>query len=177
MEEYRSLAPPAGVKVFRFQAPLYYANKEVFLRNLYRAVGVEPFAELTRRRKDEKKAAALTLKHQEANGAKANGEAAVRLQAELDFHAIVLDCSAVPFVDSSGVSTLRGTLKEYKDIGVSVILANCNTPVIDAMKGAQIFGKNDKDMSSMLFYTVHAAVLHANASFTESQSSPGDSEV
>lgn len=160
------------MKVFRFQAPLYYANKDVFLRSLHRAVGVEPFAELTRRRKDEKKAAALSLKHQEANG-----EAAVRLQAELDFHAIVLDCSAVPFVDSSGVSTLKVTLKEYKDIGVSVILASCNAPVIDAMKGAQIFGENDKDVSGVLFHTVHAAVLHANASFPESGSSPGDSEV
>lgn len=165
------------MQVFRFQAPLYYANKDVFLKSLYRAVGVEPFLELTRRRKNQKKAAALSLKQEKANGAKSNGEAVVTLQAELDFHTIVLDCSAVPFVDSSGTSTLKGLLKEYKDIGVSVLFCGCNPSVIDAMKKAQLFGKNDNDVRSLLFHTVHAAVLHANASFTGAQSSLEDSAV
>lgn len=178
VEEYKNLAPPPGVQVFRFQAPLYYANKDVFLKSLYRAVGVEPFLELTRRKKNQKKAAAaLSLKEEKTNGAKSNGETVVSLQAELRFHTIVLDCSAVPFVDSSGTSSLKGLLKEYKDIGVSVIFCGCNTSIIDAMKKAQIFGKNDKDMSSLLFYTVHAAVLHANSSFIEAQSSLEDSQV
>lgn len=174
VEEYRNLTPPPGVRVFRFQAPLYYANKDVFLRRLYGAVGVEPFAELTRRKKEQKKAASLSLK---ANGAKANGEAAVNLRTALEFHTVVLDLSAVPFVDSSGVSTLKGTLKEYGDVGVGVLLASCNASVIDAMREAHMFGKNDRDMSGLLFHTVHAAVLHANASFAESQGSLGDSEV
>lgn len=177
VEEYRNLTPPPGVRVFRFQAPLYYANKDVFLKSLYRAVGVEPFLELTRRRKEQKKAAALALKQEAANGAKSNGEAVVQVRAELQFHTIVLDCSAVPFVDSSGMSTVKGLLKEYRDIGVSVIFSGANTSVIDAMKKAQVFGKNDKDMSSLLFYTVHAAVLHASASFLEEQSGLVDSEV
>lgn len=138
---------------------------------------MEPFAELTRRKKEEKKAASLSLKHQKANGAQTNGEAAVKLKTELEFHTVVLDLSAVPLVDSSGVSTVTGALKEYRDIGVSVLLASCNTPVVDAMREAQMFGKDDKDMSGLLFHTVHAAVLHANASFAESQSGPGDSEV
>lgn len=163
--------------MFRFQAPLYYANKDVFLRSLYRTVGVEPFAELTRRKKEEKKAASLSPKRQKANGAQTNGEAAVKVQTQLEFHTVVLDLSAVPFVDSSGVSTLKGTLKEYQDIGVGVLLASCNASLIDAMQQAQMFGKKDKDVGGLLFHTVHAAVLHANASFAESRSSLGDSEV
>lgn len=119
----------------------------------------------------------MSLKAQNANGAQANGEAVVTLKTELEFHTVVLDLSAVPFVDSSGVGTVQATLKEYEDVGVSVLLASCNTPVLDAMQKAQVFGKNDKDMSSLLFYTVHAAVLHANASFAESQLSLGGSEV
>lgn len=176
MEEYRNLTPPPGVQVFRFQAPLYYANKDVFLKSLYRAVGVEPFLELTRRKKTQKKAA-LTLKQEKANGAQSNGEAAVSLKVALEFHTIVLDCSAVPFVDSSGVGTVKALLKEYRDIGVGVVFSGCNAAVIDALKEAQVFGKNDKDMSSLLFYTVHAAVLHANALFTEAQSSLEESVV
>lgn len=177
VEEYRNLTPPPGVKVFRFQAPLYYANKDVFLKSLYRAVGVEPFLELMRRKKNQKKAAALSLKEEKANGAKTNRKAVVTMASELEFHTVVLDCSAVSFIDSSGMSTVKGLLKEYRDIDVSVIFSGCNASVIDAMRKAQVFGKNDKDMSSLLFYTVHAAVLHANASFTEAQSSLEDAEV
>uniref|UniRef100_A0A667WNC6 Sulfate transporter n=1 Tax=Myripristis murdjan TaxID=586833 RepID=A0A667WNC6_9TELE len=162
MEEYKNLTPPSRVHVFRFQSPLYYANKDSFLKSLYRAVGVEPFLELTRRKKAEK---ARDMAAKQANAAehKNNGKVSTGLvHRELDFHTIVLDCSAIPFIDTTGMATFKGLVKDYKEIGVSVLLANCNTSVIDALKKGAFFGKNDRDMASLLFYTVHAAVLHAN---------------
>lgn len=168
--------PPPRVQVFRFQAPLYYANKDLFLKSLYNAVGVEPFLEMTKRKKDEKKAKEMSLKQAKANGDKTNGEVVIGLvERELDFHTIVLDCSAVPFIDSTGMATFKGLVKEYKEIGVSVLLANCNTSVIDTLQKAQFFGKNDKDMSSLLFHTVHAAVLHATSTLAAAESRPEDS--
>ncbi|XP_019937167.2 sulfate anion transporter 1 isoform X1 [Paralichthys olivaceus] len=164
MDEYKDLVPPPGVQVFRFQAPLYYANKDSFLKSLYRAVGVEPFLEVTRRRKAEKKAKEMFLKQANPNGEKNNGEVVIGLvQRELEFHTIVLDCSAIPFIDSAGLGTFKGLVEEYKEIGVSLLLASCNTSVIDTLRKGQFFGKNDKDMSSSLFHTVHAAVLSANS--------------
>ncbi|XP_073334135.1 sulfate anion transporter 1 [Pagrus major] len=178
MDEYKDLTPPPRVQVFRFQAPLYYANKDSFLKSLYKAVGVEPFLEMTKRRKVEKKAKEMSSKQTKANGDKNNGEAVIRLvQRELDFHTIVLDCSAMPFIDSTGMATFKGLVKEYKEIKVSVLLANCNTSVIDLLQKGQFFGKNDQDMSSMLFHTVHAAVLHANSTFAAAESRSEDSVV
>lgn len=178
MEEYKNLIPLPQVKVFRFQAPLYYANKESFLKSLYNAVGVEPFLELTKRRKAEKKAKEMSLKQAKANGDRSNGEIAAGLvQRELDFHTIVLDCSAIPFIDSTGTATFQVLLKEYKEIGVSVLLANCSTTVIDTLQKAQFFGKNGTNMSSLLFHTVHSAVLHANSRSAAAESRPEDSEV
>ncbi|XP_051268920.1 sulfate anion transporter 1 [Dicentrarchus labrax] len=168
MDEYKNLLPPPRVQVFRFQAPLYYANKDSFLKSLYKAVGVEPFLEMTIRRKAEKKAKDMSSKQAKANGDKNNGEVTIG-SVELDFHTIVLDCSAIPFIDSTGMATFKGLVKEYKEIGVSVVLANCNTLVIDTLQKGQFFGKNDKDMSSMLFYTVHAAVLYANSTFAAAE--------
>lgn len=166
LDEYKNLMPPPRVHVFRFQAPLYYANKELFLKSLYKAVGVEPFLEMTKRKKAMKKAKAISMKHAKTNGEKNNGEVVIGLvERELDFHTIVLDCSAIPFIDSTGMASFKGLVKEYKEIGVSVLLANCNTSVIDNLQKAQFFGKNGKDMSSMLFHTVDAAVLHANTTF------------
>lgn len=157
---------------------MYYANKDLLLKSLYKAVGVEPFSEMTKRRKDEKKAKELSLKHAKANGDKTNGEVVVGLvKRELDFHTIVLDCSAIPFIDSTGMATFKEVVKEYEEIGVSVLLAGCSTSVIDTLQKAQFFGKNDKDMSSLLFHTVHAAVLHANSTFAAAESRPEDTVV
>ncbi|KAM6902152.1 sulfate anion transporter 1 [Xenentodon cancila] len=161
-EEYTNLTPPPRVHIFRFQAPLYYANKDAFLKSLYKAVGVEPFLELTKRRKAEKKAKGMSVKQAKVNGEKHGELYAGLIQRALAFHTIVLDCSAMPFMDSTGMATFKGLVKEYKEIGVSVLFACCNTSIIDTLQKGQLFGKNGKDMSSLLFHTVHAAVLHAN---------------
>uniref|UniRef100_UPI003AADC534 sulfate anion transporter 1 n=1 Tax=Centroberyx gerrardi TaxID=166262 RepID=UPI003AADC534 len=178
MEEYKNLAPPPQVQVFRFQAPLYYANKDSFLKSLYKAVGVEPFLELTHRRKAEKKAKDMAAKLAKAGADKNNGEVSIGLvQRQLDFHTIVLDCSAIPFIDSTGMATFKGLVKDYKEVGVSVLLAGCNTSVIDALRRGAFFGKNDRDMGSLLFYTVHAAVLHANSRAAAVERTSDDSVV
>uniref|UniRef100_UPI0037E77984 sulfate anion transporter 1 n=1 Tax=Semicossyphus pulcher TaxID=241346 RepID=UPI0037E77984 len=178
MEEYKNLQPPPRVQVFRFQAPLYYANKDSFLKSLYKAVGVEPFLELTKRKKAEKKAKELSLKQAKTNGDKNNGEVIVGLvQRELDFHTIVLECSAIPFIDSTGMATFKMLVREYKEIRVNVTFANCNTSVIDTLQKGQFFGQHDEDMSGMLFHTVHSAVLHANSTFAAEESRSVDSVV
>lgn len=166
VEEYKNLLPPSRVLVFRYQAPLYYANKDAFLKALYKRVRVEPFLELTRRKKEEKKA------KMSASGDITNGEVVVGLvQRELDFHSVVLDCSAVPFIDSAGTGTFKALVKEYGDIGISVCLASCNTSVIDTLRKGDFFGKNDQNMSKLLFHTVHAAVEYALASKTAERES------
>lgn len=175
MDEYKNLMPPPRVQVFRFQAPLYFANKDSFLKSLYKAVGVEPFLELTKRRKAEKKAKEISSKQGKANGETNNGEVVIGLV--LEFHTIVLDCSAIPFIDSAGMATFNRLVKEYKEIGVSVLLASCNTSVIDTLQKGQFFGKNDKDMSSLLFHTVHTAVLYAKNTHAAAESRSEDSGV
>ncbi|XP_072311339.1 sulfate anion transporter 1 [Eucyclogobius newberryi] len=161
VDEYKDLLPPARVCVLRYQAPLYYANKDAFLKALYRRVGVEPFLELTRRRKQQKKA---KLSPKNANGDQNAGEVVLGLiRGELDFHTVVLDCSAVPFVDSAGAAALKTAVKEYGDIGVGVFLASCNTSVIDALRNGGFFGESDRRMSQLLFHTVHGAVERAVA--------------
>lgn len=145
---------------------------------LYKAVGVEPFLELTKRRKAEKKGKDMSKKQAKTNGEKLNCNIFIGLvQRELEFHTIVLDCSAIPFIDSTGMATFKGLVKEYKEIGVSVLLASCNTPVIDVLLKGQFFGKNNKDMSNFLFYSVHAAVLYANRASAAAESKLEDSTM
>ncbi|XP_051955356.1 sulfate anion transporter 1-like [Xyrauchen texanus] len=161
MEEYDDLLPVPKVKIFRFQAPLFYANKDFFLKSLYKAIDLEPFLEITRRRKLEKKAREKSAK--KTNGLEqTNGDVSINLiSKEFDFHTIILDCSPISLIDTTGVSTLIMVLKDFKEVGVSVILACCNTTVIDSLRRGSFFGAGEKDMERLSFHTVHSAVCFA----------------
>uniref|UniRef100_A0A8C5HAB0 Sulfate anion transporter 1-like n=1 Tax=Gouania willdenowi TaxID=441366 RepID=A0A8C5HAB0_GOUWI len=131
LEDYKNLMPPPGVEVFRFQAPLYYANKNVFLKNLYKAVGVEPFWSSPKRRKAEKR-------------------------PKKCFH-------GKPRKTEKNSTEMW--LRKF-ELCVSVLLACCNTAVIDKL----LKGEN-KDIGSLIFHTVHAAVQHANSTASVAESS------
>ncbi|XP_056587114.1 sulfate anion transporter 1 [Triplophysa dalaica] len=157
MGEYENLSPVPKVKIFRFQAPLFYANKDIFLKSLYKAVGLDPFSEMTRRRKLEKKAREKALKKGDGVD-QTKGDISINLiSKELDFHTIVWDCSSISFIDTTGVSTLKMALKDYNNIGVNVILACCNTSVIDSLAKSSFFGPADQDMARLSFHTVHSS--------------------
>ncbi|XP_049322336.1 sulfate anion transporter 1 [Astyanax mexicanus] len=160
MDDYSHLVSVPKIKIFRFQAPLYYANKEFFLKSLYKAVGLEPFLEKTRRKKMEKKAKERAAK--KTMGDNDNGDVSIGLIApELDFHTIILDCSSMSFIDTTGITTFKGLLKDYKEIGVSIILACCNTNVIDSLRKGSFFGPDDKEMYTLSFHTIQSAVSFA----------------
>ncbi|XP_048876325.1 sulfate anion transporter 1 isoform X1 [Brienomyrus brachyistius] len=175
IKEYSDLLTLPKVKIFRFQAPLYYANKEFFLKSLYKAVDLEPFLELTKMKKAEKKMKALANKQAERKSSnKTNGDIALGLVSrELAFHTLVLDCSSIPFIDTTGMLTLKGVVKDYNGVGVQVVLACCNPTVIDSLKRGSFFGAADKDIHNLFFHTVHSAVLSAQDRAT----AVGDSSV
>ncbi len=161
MEEYDNLSPVPKVKIFRFQAPLFYANKDFFLKSLYKATDLEPFLEITRRRKLEKKAREKAAKKIDRVD-ETNGDVSVSLISKnIDLHTIILDCSCISTIDTAGVSTFKMVLKDYKGVGVNVILACCNTPVIDSLRRRSFFGADDKDMDQLSFHTIHNAVCFA----------------
>ncbi|XP_066502074.1 sulfate anion transporter 1 [Hoplias malabaricus] len=165
MSDYNHLEIIPKVKIFRFQAPLYYANKDFFLKSLYKAVGLEPFLEKSRRRK--------LVKRSKENAAKKanneNGDVTIGLIVnELDFHTIILDCSSIPFIDTTGMNTFKALLKDYKEVGVNVILACCSTKVIDSLGRGSFFGPDDKEMHRLSFHTVHSAVSFATCNAPES---------
>lgn len=162
--EYENLLLVPKVKILRFQAPLYYANKDFFVKSLYKAVGLEPLLELNKRRKAEKRAKVQAAK-QAKNSDNINGNvAAVLVFRDPDFHTIILDCSSMPFIDTPGMLTLKMVIKDYKEVGVRVLLACCNPPVIDALKRGSVFGPGHKEMDNLTFHSVHGAILFAHNS-------------
>uniref|UniRef100_A0A8C3XL24 Sulfate transporter n=1 Tax=Chelydra serpentina TaxID=8475 RepID=A0A8C3XL24_CHESE len=158
--EYESLCPVPNAKIFRFEAPLYYANKDFFLKSLYRMTGLDPTLEAAKRKKNEKK-------QKEGNrGTIVKGldqaDTALHLVPnQVDFQTIIIDCSSVTFLDTAGIITLKEILNDYTELKIAVLLACCNPSVIDSLKRAGYFGKDCKKMHELLFYSIHGAVQFA----------------
>ncbi|XP_056429485.1 prestin isoform X1 [Hyla sarda] len=73
-------------------------------------------------------------------------------------HSIILDFTPVNFIDSVGVKTLKSIIKEYKEIGVDILLSGCNGLVVQDLTRLNFFDQSIR--KDILFYSVHDAVIH-----------------
>lgn len=152
---YRDLQTKSGVCIFRFEAPIYYANKESFKGMLYKQTGINPLWEMAAKRKVEKQ----KLRDKKANSDGNPAEASVQLVTQpLEFHTIVIDCCAVQFLDTAGIHTLKEVHKDYEELGIQILLAQCSPSVRDSLYRGDYIKKGEK---TFLFHSVHEAVEYA----------------
>lgn len=162
LRKYKNLQHLPGIKIFRFEAPLYYANKEIFKKSLYKLTGINPTLVILARKKAEKKTN-LELKQQPIvhSLSVAMSEVTQRLSCqEFDIHTIIIDCSVIQFLDTAGIATMKEVFKDYKEIGILVLLSNCNASVIDSLCNVEYFDKGYTN--GLFFYSIHDAVKFAS---------------
>lgn len=170
MASYHGLQTHPGVAVYRYEAPIYYANQSLFKKSLYRSLGIDPVKEKARRRKLEKKMRkqqekVTTVKSEKremvGKGDETEEGAAVNLMLENKGSSIVrsfvIDCSGILFVDTAGVNALKEVRKDYGELGINVVLAQCNTSVLDALQRGGYYPENEGE-SKMIFFTIADAV-------------------
>ncbi|XP_076992293.1 sulfate anion transporter 1 [Tamandua tetradactyla] len=150
--EFEGLVPEPGVRVFRFGGPLHYANRDFFLRSLYSLTGL-----------DAGRAAARTRGPGAGQGAPPTAPAL--LPAAAGFHAVVVDCTPLLFLDAAGLATLRELRRDYEALGVALLLAACNPSVRGALGRGGFLGQAPGGPADdgQLFHSVHAAVVAARA--------------
>ncbi|XP_063319701.1 solute carrier family 26 member 6 [Pelmatolapia mariae] len=187
LDEYHQVRRVPGILIFRSSATLYFANAEMYQEALNSKSGFDITKLLSAKKKleakkkrHEKKEAKRVIKELKNNGVDVNREpnmeeqnhvSVIEVDAERDPSlpgAIVLDLGPVNFLDTVGVKTLRSIRRDYGEIGVEVVLAGCQSGVVDNLQTAGFF--NDKVTKSCLFTTVHDAVLYCQSAITQSQS-------
>ncbi|XP_058025456.1 sulfate anion transporter 1 [Ahaetulla prasina] len=152
-EEYKDLLPVPKIKIFRFEAPLYYANKDFFLKCLHNRTGLNPALEVAKRKKSRRKG------QQHLDHKLGQKEMSPCLAPEGgDFHTVIIDCSSIPFLDTAGVNALKETFKDYRELEISIHLACCNPSVISSLEKGGYFKSADKDMHELLFHSISSAV-------------------
>ncbi|XP_022616056.1 sulfate anion transporter 1 [Seriola dumerili] len=180
LSSYRGLQTHPGVAVFRYEAPIYYANQSLFKRSLYKRVGLDPVREKTRHLKFKKKkskqqkevAKDPNMKSEGKNACKdEEAEATATVNLMLDeksrsLHSIVIDCSAILFLDTAGVNALKEVRKDYGELGVKVVLAQCNTSLLDTLERGGYYPDTkggDGGENSIVFFTIADAVRYVQS--------------
>nr|XP_029523152.1 chloride anion exchanger-like [Oncorhynchus nerka] len=76
----------------------------------------------------------------------------------VDVHSLILDFSAVSFLDISALKGLKAALKELIRVEVEVYIVACDSYILKKLHSCKFF--DDEVKSSMFFLTLHDAMLH-----------------
>lgn len=187
VDEYEEAAEYEGIKIFHCNSSIYFANCDLYVNALKEKTGVDPariHAARKSPRETEKKSSknssplkicakyedeavtheVLAQNHtaeEQRNGGPGDShceETAVFLQRRGAVHSLVLDWTAVSFIDSVGAKAIKQIVKEYAAVDVQVVIAGCNRKLLSELDTLQFFSGNVSTQS--LFPTVHDAVLH-----------------
>ncbi|KAI4823521.1 hypothetical protein KUCAC02_012104, partial [Chaenocephalus aceratus] len=167
LEGYNQVKRVPGILIFRSSATLYFANAEMYQEALGEKSGIDITKFLSAKKKLENNAVDM---EEVPEREEQKDIAIIEVEDEPDPslpRAIVLDLSPVNFLDTVGVKALRSIQKDYGEIGIEVVLAGCQTGVVDNMQTGGFF--NDKVTKACLFSSVHDAVLHCQSARTHSQ--------
>ncbi|XP_068406022.1 prestin isoform X2 [Eschrichtius robustus] len=189
IDAYEEVKEIPGIKIFQINAPIYYANSDLYSSALKRKTGVNPALIMGARRKAMKKYAKEVGNANMANAtivkvdAEVDGEDVTKPEEEENeikyppvvikstlpeelqrfmppgdnVHTIILDFTQVNFIDSVGVKTLAGIVREYGDVGIYVYLAGCSAQVVNDLSRNRFF--ENPALLELLFHSIHDAVL------------------
>uniref|UniRef100_A0A8C2HGZ1 Solute carrier family 26 member 3, tandem duplicate 2 n=1 Tax=Cyprinus carpio TaxID=7962 RepID=A0A8C2HGZ1_CYPCA len=169
----RQFYEPEGVKIFRIPSPIFFANIDFFRDKLKDAVGFNPLRILRKRNKAVKKIKKM-IKKGELTLTSVQSEdenysdlpIQVNWSADLpanirvppvNIHSLILDFSAVSFLDISALKGLKAALKEFIRVSVDVYIVGCDPYIIEKLRNCKFF--DDEIKTSIFFLTIHDAML------------------
>uniref|UniRef100_A0A8C1ZW05 Solute carrier family 26 member 3, tandem duplicate 2 n=1 Tax=Cyprinus carpio TaxID=7962 RepID=A0A8C1ZW05_CYPCA len=189
-KDYVNIYEPEGVKIFRIPSPIFFANIDFFRDKLKDAVGFNPLRILRKRNKAVKKIKKMIKKGEltltsvrlesedESNmedldkptdysdlpiqvNWSADLPANIRVPP-VNIHSLILDFSAVSFLDISALKGLKAALKEFIRVSVDVYIVGCDPYIIEKLRNCKFF--DDEIKTSIFFLTIHDAMLFIHES-------------
>uniref|UniRef100_A0A8C5U9G0 STAS domain-containing protein n=1 Tax=Malurus cyaneus samueli TaxID=2593467 RepID=A0A8C5U9G0_9PASS len=179
---YKGLGSIANVKIFRFESSLHYANKDYFRTVLSQRTGVDPALHS----REGSQAHPDTTSSEGFWGAVFGCPKQAQGRAERapgacppspDVHTLILDCGAMQFIDTAGLSVLKDTLSDYGKVGVRVLLANCNPLVRRRLREGGWAGQGGSAEGPPPFHCIHDAVRFAQQSADKQEAGPAPGDL
>lgn len=182
-----------GVKIFRFESAVFYANSEYFRSSLIELTGINP--QNPKKHTNIGNNSSVHYRHNirdpaspsieitaptsdcaaEDDTSLQNGDVQVMLSDSdnnenfsgdnlTPVHAVIVDASTFNFIDTQGVNTLLQLGVEFEKIGVKFYLAHCRYHIREMLEKAGFIARIGTEH---LFVSVHDAVIHAVGIYSE----------
>ncbi|XP_066416519.1 sulfate transporter-like [Molothrus aeneus] len=161
---YKQLSSISNIKIFRFECSLYYANKDYFKAVLYQKTGLNPvllaasLGNPARPEPGSTRGCCACLRQGRSRAESPPGDAC---PPSTDMHTLILDCGAMQFIDTVGLSALKETHHDYNEVGVQVLLANCNPSIRQRLREGGWAGRAGGAGGQLAFHSIHDAVQFA----------------
>ncbi|XP_044736881.1 sulfate transporter [Chrysoperla carnea] len=160
INRYKGTAEIPGVKIFHYSGQLNFASRAYFKSELYRQINLNPQNELLRRKKMDKLKEKLNYTTATITGLENNNlekkQKAIQIPVAKLYY-LIIDFSALSYIDPSGVATVVGICEEFNKIGVPVLISGCSGPVYEKFVKCTTFDKKECSLLKV-FPTVHDAV-------------------
>ncbi|XP_046467423.1 prestin isoform X2 [Neodiprion pinetum] len=164
VKRYRGTVELPGVKMLHYCGGLNFASRHLFRNEAYKIAGVVPQKELIKRSKIAAKETTKIEKTEQkgyVNGGfdeeHADGFSST---APSILKVLILDLSALTYVDPAGVGTLRNIIDEFETIQVAVYITGCSGPVYETMRKCNTAERKEGHYFTM-FPTIGDAVNFA----------------
>ncbi|XP_015586101.1 solute carrier family 26 member 10 [Cephus cinctus] len=160
VKRYKGTIEIPGIKMLHYSGGLNFASKQYFRNKVYKIAGVTPEKELARRVKQTaRKASPGDDKKEGIVNAGFEGYTTPTQPAAV-LRILILDFSALIYIDPTGVATLRSLVDEFAKIDVSVYITGCSGPVYETMRKCNV--AECKEGHFTMFPTVGDAVNFAH---------------
>ncbi|KAF4114609.1 pendrin [Onychostoma macrolepis] len=197
MKDYKNIDEIPGIKIFKCNSPIYFANIDYFKEKLREEVGFDAVRVFKKRNKALKKihklikkgklqatenglvpVASLGVENQafekeqgpEVEEGASQSDSEVKVQVDwtselpvsvsvprVHIHSLVMEFTAVSFLDVVAAKSLKLVVKEFIRIGVSVYIAGCDGELVRRMEALSFF--DEEVTRDILFLSVHDAIL------------------
>lgn len=177
-----------GLKVLRINSALYFANAEIMKDQVYKKTGVNPIkrkkemviiakandadgdkAKVSNEKPEKERPgqndlpadhSTVTFTVETKLGVSDAHSSSEYIPYEsVPFSHLIIDLSAVPFLDIMGVQALRFLITKYEAVGVSVYLADAQKKCLATLQSAGFLQKH----GDLVFVTLDGAVQHVSA--------------
>lgn len=129
------------VKIFHYGGSMNFATKMTFKSLLCEKLGINLIKELQLQKKPE---------------LKPDGKQKSACKPGLNFKYLILDFSALTFIDSSSINLLTSIIDDFDKLETSVSLSGCSSKIFET------FLKNDFKYMSQLFPSIPDAIIYLN---------------
>ncbi|XP_003699670.1 prestin isoform X1 [Megachile rotundata] len=143
LSRFKTAVEVPGLKIYHYCGTLNFANSNYFKSELYKLIGINPQKVIEQKIKFREKE--IYMKAQDSD-------------EKQELKCVIMDMSALSYIDSSGVSTLHSVIQEFQQIDVQFYFANCTSPIFETIKKCNLY--LHKTVLLKIFATIQDAKIY-----------------